>query len=58
MSFDNLTLWLITAMSLAAVFFLVWTFAALVRSSLSTPLTIGSGSGRRLLSAARYRGSD
>jgi hypothetical protein len=33
MSFDDLMLWLVTAMSLTAVVFLVWTLAALIRKS-------------------------
>jgi hypothetical protein len=33
MSFDDVTLWLISAMSLTAVVFLLWTLVALVRTS-------------------------
>jgi hypothetical protein len=33
MSFDEVTLWLVTAMSLTAVAFLCWTLLALVRTS-------------------------
>jgi hypothetical protein len=45
MSFDEVTLWLITAMSLTAVAFLFWTFLALVRTSRSAPFPIGTEQG-------------
>jgi hypothetical protein len=48
MSFDDLMLWLVTAMSLTAVVFLVWTLAALVRSSGSSPFAMEPESGRGL----------
>jgi hypothetical protein len=37
MSFDNLMVWLISAMGFTAVGFLLWTLAALVRTSVDPP---------------------
>jgi hypothetical protein len=56
MSFDDLMLWLVTAMSLTAVVFLVWTLAALVRSSGPSPFVMESETGRSLSGTARRHG--
>jgi len=48
MSFDELTLWLVTAMSLTAVAFLCWTLLAVIRTSRSAPFSLGAERGRRL----------
>jgi hypothetical protein len=53
MSFDDLMLWLVTAMSLTAVVFLVWTLAALIRTSGAAPFAMESDSGQRLPTAPR-----
>lgn len=53
MSFDDLMLWLVTAMSLTAVVFLVWTLAALIRTSGPAPFIMESESGQRLSTASR-----
>ncbi|WP_236657126.1 hypothetical protein [Acidisarcina polymorpha] len=50
MSYDDITLWLITAMSLTAVAFLFWTFAAVVRTSRAALLDADQG--RQLSSLA------
>jgi len=55
MSFDDLMLWLVTAMSLTAVAFLVWTLAALVRSSGSTSFALDSEPGLGTSTASRRR---
>jgi hypothetical protein len=48
MSFDDLMLWLVTAMGLTAVVFLLWTLAALIRTSGAASFALDSdpGSGR------------
>jgi len=48
MSFDDLMLWLMTAMSLTAVVFLVWTLAALIRKSGPPPFAMESEPGTGL----------
>jgi hypothetical protein len=50
MSFDDLMLWLVTAMSLTAVVFLLWTLAALIRNSGPDSFAMESEGGRRLSS--------
>jgi hypothetical protein len=57
MSFDDLMLWLVTAMSLTAVVFLVWTLAALIRSSGAASFAMESDSGQPFSAASRrHRG--
>jgi len=46
MSFDEVMLWLVTAMSLTAVVFLIWTLAAVVRTSRHGSFGPGSQPGR------------
>jgi hypothetical protein len=53
MSFDDLTLWLVTAMSLTAVVFLIWTLAALIRRSGPSSFAMESDPGAGLRSASR-----
>ena len=53
MSFDDLMLWLVTAMSLTAVGFLVWTLAALIRKSGPSSFAMESDPGAGLSSASR-----
>jgi len=48
MSFDEVLLWLVTAMSLTAVVFLLWTLAAVVRTSRQGPLGTDPQSSRPL----------
>jgi hypothetical protein len=55
MSFDEVTLWLVTAMSFAAVFLLFWTLAAVIRASKSAPFAVGSADGRQLNGVAPHR---
>jgi len=56
MSFDDLMLWLVTAMSLTAVVFLVWTLAALIRKSGPARFAMESEPGRGLsITARRHR---
>jgi hypothetical protein len=50
MSFDDLMLWLVTAMSLTAVVFLLGTLAALIRNSGTEPFVMESEGGRQLSS--------
>ncbi len=54
MTFDEVTLWLITAMSLTAIAFLCWTLAAVVRTSRATRFPLGSNSGRQLTGLAPH----
>jgi hypothetical protein len=55
MSFDDLMLWLVTAMSLTAVVFLIWTLAALIRTSGPPSFALGSDPGLGSSSASRER---
>ncbi len=48
MSYDDVTLWLITAMSLTAVALLFWTFAAVIRTSRAARLALEPDNGRTL----------
>ncbi len=48
MQLDDLLIWLVTAMGLTAVFFLLWTLAALVRRSGPRALAMEGESGRQL----------
>jgi hypothetical protein len=48
MSFDDLMLWLVSAMSLTAVVFLLWTLVALIRNSGPEPFAMESETGRHL----------
>ncbi len=48
MSFDDLMLWLVSAMSLTAVVFLLWTLVALIRNSGPGPFAMESETGRQL----------
>jgi len=48
MSFDDLMLWLVTAMSLTAMAFFLWTLAALIRNSGPQPFAMESEPGRQL----------
>jgi hypothetical protein len=58
MSFDDLMVWLVMAMGLTAVVFLLWTLVALVRDSRALPFGIESERGSRLSGLApRDRGS-
>jgi hypothetical protein len=51
MQFDEMLVWLITAMGLTAMAFLFWTLAAVVRTSRSTSLNL-SESGTRAFHGA------
>jgi hypothetical protein len=55
MSFDDLNLWLITAMSLTAVALLVWTMAALFRRSKPAPFDLSAEHRSGQFSAVRSR---
>jgi len=57
MSFDEVLVWLVTAMSLTAVVFLLWTLAAVVRNSRHGSFDPDSQPGRPLSALApRDRG--
>jgi len=58
MSFDDLMLWLVSAMSLTAVVFLVWTLAALIRTSGPTGFALDSDRGSGASTAPRRRRRD
>jgi hypothetical protein len=55
MSFDDVMVWLVTAMSLTAVLFLFWTLAALIRTSGPGPFAMESEPRQRAAAAPRQQ---